>query len=155
LIGTGRKPGIAAPAAPPPGDHHPLAGCDQIGYHLARFRVAYDGPWRHIDQQISTTAPGLVAGATGRAALCPEVGLVAEVDQGIQGRLDDQDHVATLAAITAAGTTARYVFFAAKVDDSVATIAAPDMYFRFVVTHSWRSLARVKGSVKPRLADGS
>jgi hypothetical protein len=60
------------------------------------------------------------------------VRLAAERDRRVQGRANHQVHIAAPAAIAAARTAARHVFFAAEVDNAIAAIAALDVNLRLI-----------------------
>ncbi len=132
LIRGTRERGIAAPAAPAAREDHARVRVHQIADQFAGFSIAHEGPARHINQQIIRAFTMLIFALTMPARFGFEMGAFAETQQRIETRVDDDDHIAAVAAMPAIGSTAGNVLFAAETHTSVAAIAGLHENFRFI-----------------------
>ena len=150
-MGGRREVDVAQPAAPAAGDHHPLAGGDEVRDQVAAALVEDAGPRRHGQLELG---PGLAMPPRSAAAAAGtglEVVLEAEVRQGRLPGVDAQVDRSATAAISAIRPAPRDVRFASERRGTVATVAGPDEDRHTVKEHrGHRSSGSIDGRVGPR-----
>jgi len=87
------------------GDQQALSNHGQITQGLKRGFINDSGSDRHTNDGIFTAGTGLVAAATGLAALAAIPGLEPEVDQGVELIIGNQQDITALTSVPAVRTT--------------------------------------------------
>ena len=108
--------------------------------HLAGLPVVNDGSDGRGDVDRCAFAALAIAAFAVTAALGFMFGIEAEMQQRVVVLAGDQDHVAAVAAVAAAGTAAGNEFLAPERKTAVAAVAGFDGDYDFVDKH-WRNTA--------------
>ena len=157
---TNRGDEVDVPAAAVAAGRHDdaLPGLRQVGELVEGFlrlgvKLADNGPQRDAEHEVR--AIGTVATRTlaVRAALGPEVVLIAVVDKGGQLRVRHNDDVAAVAAVAAVGTALGHVGLAPERHASGAAVSALDVDVGKVGKGVVHVLLLVSRAAGPRVLD--
>ena len=142
--------GVAEPAAPAAGDHHLLAGGDQVGEELAGGVVEDRGAGRNGHHEVMTrraVAPRPLAAAPGRGL---EVVAVLEVAKGRLAGIHRQIDRTASTAVTAIRPAARDVRLAPEGRRAVAAVTGADEDLDAVEEHRGHCPTAPAGGREPR-----
>ena len=148
----------AAAAAAAAGDQHAIAVVDQVG-HDAALAVLVDGrrhgAGRHLDVEVLAAPPGAVRAFAVAAAPRLELGVIAEVDQGVEIRCGGEVDRAAPATVAAVGTAARHELLATEAHAAVAAVTGDRDDVDFIDEHGWNTPAAGRSRWWGRPAGGT
>ena len=101
----------------------PLSVFGQVTDQLARIDVMHDGAAGHAHVAVVAGFAGHVAAGTAFAVLCAKLPCNPKVRECVQRSIRDEENIAAIAAVATVRATLRNVFFAAKTQAAVATVA--------------------------------
>ena len=125
------------------GHEHLLAFIRDLAQHLGCFILGHTRAQRNFNKQVFAAFAKAVAAHAGLAVAGFKTPRDAKVRQGIEAGTAYEINIATVAAITAVGPTARHVLLAAKTHAAVTTIAGLHAHRYFVDKFHEYSLATV------------
>ena len=147
-VGGRDEPRVAAPAAPALGDEHALAVLGEVGEQAQVSPVA--GSFSKTSVPIGTgdlEVVGRLAGAVGALAVLAaaglELGVEAEVDEGVLGGSRDDVDRAAVAAVAAVGTAARDELLAAEAQAAAPAVAGGDVDVDLIDEHRLISIRAI------------
>ena len=108
----------------------------EVRHHRAAFGLFDDGAPGHADHQILALFAGLAAAGSVRAVFGGVFALVAEVGQGGQVVVRNEDDIAALAAVAAVRPAGGDVFFAVERHGPVAAVARFDFDIGRIYKHN-------------------
>ena len=117
---------LPLPPLPPAGHLEALPVAQQLAQHLAGVVVHDHGAHRHLDHEVLARLAGAVAAQAVLAALGGVDRLEAEVVEGVQAFVGDQEDRAAVTAVAARRAAVRDVLLAPERDAPVPTAASAD-----------------------------
>src|SRR5580704_9175323 len=126
---------VALAAAAASCDDKSIAGRGEIMQHLAGFPIVDDGAHGRGNVDRCAFAALAVAAFAVAAPLGLVFGVETEVQEGIVMLAGDQDHIAALASVAAAGPAARNEFLAPEGETAVAAVAGFDRNYDLIDKH--------------------
>jgi hypothetical protein len=123
LVGGGSESGVATAASPATRDYKSLSGFGEVEKLLPGFPVVNDGSYRNGQFDGFAISSRSIAPFTVPASLRFVFGIESEMQQRVVVEAGNENHIAAVAAITAAWPAARHVFFATKRKATIAAVA--------------------------------
>src|SRR5256885_6580414 len=117
---------IAATTAAAVRDENALAGRGEVGERRSGFAVIDHGANGNLQNQVVARVAGAIRAFAVTATVGLEFAIVAVAEKRVVVGIGFEIDAAAIAAIAAAGAAAGDVFFAAKRDAAVATVAGFD-----------------------------
>jgi hypothetical protein len=104
-------------------DQQFLVGLGDVSERLKGFIVDYRSANGDPNPPILPLGAGLITPTARLTVFCPIQRLVAKIDQGVEGGIGDQHHIAAVPAVSTVGSTPSNILLAAKAQAAAAAFA--------------------------------
>jgi len=112
--------------------HIAVSGVREICKNPAAGGVSHLSPYRDEENQVFAVLSRLLLTAAVGTSGRPKMSLEVKIEEGLLGIGRLEDHVTTLAAITAVGPAPRHEFLTSEAHTSITAIAAPNVNFDLI-----------------------